>query len=70
MSERIASAKIRAEAINKEGKKKPRFSIEELQKNQKEIDCKKKEKLIKEKKKCYYESFKKNNFSNEILTIE
>lgn len=51
MSERIASAKIRAEEINKEGKEKPRFSIEELQKSQKEIDRNEKEKLTKTKKK-------------------
>lgn len=51
MSERIASAKIKAKEINEAGKEKPNFSIGELQKNQKEIDRNKKEKLDKAKKK-------------------
>ena len=51
MSERIASAKIKAKEINEERKEKPNFSIAELQKNQKEIDRNKKEKLDKAKKK-------------------
>ena len=45
MSERIASAKIKAKEINEAGKEKPNFSIGELQKTQKEIDRNKKEKL-------------------------
>ena len=51
MSERIASAKIKAKEINEERKEKPNFSIGELQKTQKEIDRNKKEKLNKEKNK-------------------
>ena len=51
MSERIASAKIKVKEINEEGKEKPNFSIGDLQKNQKEIDRNKKEKLDKAKKK-------------------
>ena len=51
MSERIASAKIKAKEINEEGKEKPNFFIGDLQKTQKEIDRNKKEKLNKEKNK-------------------
>lgn len=51
MSERIASAKIKAKEINEAGKEKPSFSIGELQKTQKEIYLNKKEKLDKAKKK-------------------
>ncbi|MFL2062037.1 MULTISPECIES: V-type ATP synthase subunit I domain-containing protein [Lactobacillales] len=51
MSERIASAKIKAKEINEERKEKPNFSIGELQKTQKEIDRNKKEKLDKAKRK-------------------
>ena len=51
MSERIASAKIKAKEINEAVKEKPNFSIGELQKTQKEIDLNKKEKLDKAKRK-------------------
>jgi hypothetical protein len=51
MSERIASAKIKAKEINEKRKEKPNFSIGELQNTQKEIDRNKKEKLNKEKNK-------------------
>ena len=47
MREKIASAKTKAKERNEETKGKPKFSIEELQKNKKEID--RKQKLSKKK---------------------
>ena len=49
---KISLEEIKEKAeINEAGKEKPNFSIAELQKNQKEIDRNKKEKLDKAKKK-------------------
>ena len=47
MRERIVSAKTKAKERNEKTKEKPRFSIEELQKNKKEIE--RKQKLSKKK---------------------